>query len=196
MKGLEEEDEKEVAESQDEDEDENEEDSKNQRPGEGVQGEAAIPGRSLLLGLGNDILTDDGIGLRVASEVRQRLAADNNITVLASSEMGLALLDLVVGFDNLVIVDAVQTGKAAVGFVHEIEATELQCSAPWSPHFVGIGEMLALGAALGLSVPKRVRIFAVEVGDPFTIGTALTPELDRVVPRIVDQVLRFLQFLG
>ncbi len=161
-----------------------------------IQHEVAPAARTLLLGLGNDILTDDAIGLRVASELKQRLAAISNVTVLASGEMGLALLDLIVGFHNLVIVDAVQTGKAAVGFVHEIDAAELQSSAPWSPHFMGIGEMLALGTALGLSVPKCVRIFAIEVGDPFTIGTALTPELDRVVPQIADRVLRFIQFLG
>ncbi len=143
--------------------------------------------RILLLGLGNDILSDDAIGLRVVAALRERLAR-KNITVLESSEMGLALLDLIVGFESVAIVDAVQTGKAPAGFVHEIDGNDLQASATLSPHFLGIGEMLAFGTRLGLSMPKSVRIFAIEVADPFTVGTALTAALEKAFPRILDQL--------
>jgi Ni,Fe-hydrogenase maturation factor len=60
-----------------------------------------------------------------------------------------------------------------------------------SPHFLGIGELLALGRELGLAVPTQVKIFAVEVQDPFNVGTRLTPTLDAALPRIVECVLRF-----
>lgn len=144
--------------------------------------------RILLLGLGNDILSDDAIGLRVVATLKERLAANKNITVLESSEMGLALLDLIIGFETVFIVDAVQTGKAPAGFVHEIDGTDLRASATLSPHFVGVGEMLALGTRLGLSMPKLVRIFAIEVADPFTVGTALTAPLEATFPRILDHL--------
>ncbi len=144
--------------------------------------------RILLLGLGNDILSDDAVGLRVVAGLKERLAANKNITVLESSEMGLALLDLIIGFETVVIVDAVQTGKAPAGFVHEIDGTALQASATLSPHFLGIGEMLAFGTRLDLSMPKSVRIFAIEVADPLTVGTALTAALEKAFPRILDQL--------
>ncbi len=144
--------------------------------------------RILLLGLGNDILSDDAIGLRVVAALKERLAANENITVLESSEMGLALLDLIIGFETVVIVDAVQTGKVPTGFVHEIDGSDLQASATLSPHFLGIGEMLALGTRLGFSMPGNVRIFAIEVADPFTVGTALTEPLEEAFPRILDHL--------
>jgi len=144
--------------------------------------------RIILLGLGNDILTDDSIGLRVASEIRRRLDHLPNLTVAETTEMGLSLLDFIVGYDELVIVDAVQTHQAPPGFVHEIGGEALKTLPNLSPHFLGVGEVLALGRELGLPVPQRVRIFAVEVEDPFTVGTQLTSTLEAELPRIVDGI--------
>ncbi len=152
------------------------------------KGESRSAKRILLLGLGNDILSDDGVGLRVAAEVRKRVAAAKNVTVIESTEMGLALLDLIVGFDSLVIVDAVQTGSKPAGFVHEIGGTDLKMVPAVSPHFLGVGEMLALGGQLGLHVPSEVKIFAIEVQDPFTVGTKLTPGLEAALPCLIERV--------
>ena len=147
--------------------------------------------RILLLGLGNDLLTDDAIGLRVAHQLRDCLKDCKNISVAESTEMGLALLDLVVGFETLIIVDAIQTSKVPTGFVHELEAGDLNQLVTMSPHFLGVGELLALGRELGLAVPARMKIFAVEVQDPFTIGTQMTPALGDTLPHIVEQVRDF-----
>jgi len=46
---------------------------------------------------------------------------------------------------------------------------------PRTPHFVGVGDALALGGLLGLRMPREVAVFAIEVADPFTLGTSLTP---------------------
>ena len=142
----------------------------------------------LLLGLGNDILTDDAIGLRVAAALRERFAERKDITVAETAEMGLALLDLVVGFDTLVLVDAIQTQNAQPGFVHEIAGEELRTLPAFSPHFLGVGEALALGRKLGLSVPHHVKIFAIEVQDAFTVSTQLTPVLESALPGIVEHI--------
>jgi hydrogenase maturation protease len=150
---------------------------------------AAIKPQTLLLGLGNDILSDDAIGLRVVAAVGERLAGREDVTVSQSAEMGLALLDLIVGFDTLVLVDAVQTREAEPGFVHELDGADLKTLPAISPHFLGVGEVLALGRELGLRVPNRVRIFAIEVADPFTVGTALTPALEAALPGLVERVL-------
>ncbi len=149
--------------------------------------------RTLLLGLGNDILSDDSIGLRVAAALKERFAAVPEVSIMQTTEMGLALLDLVVGFDTLVIVDAVQTGKGQPGFIHEIDGHDLPTSPAVAPHFFGIGEMLALGAQVGLPVPSQVRIFGIEVADPFTIGTALSPALQSALPGIVERLASAVQ---
>jgi hydrogenase maturation protease len=150
----------------------------------------APPARLLVLGLGNDVLTDDAVGLRVAAVLATRFADTKGITVLQSTEMGLALLDLVVGFSDLVLVDAVQTGQQPPGFVHEFESEGLKPLPAVSPHFLGVAETLALGRKLGLAVPARARIFAIEVKDPFTVNTSMSMEMERALPTIVEHIAK------
>ena len=147
------------------------------------------PTTVLVLGLGNDILTDDAVGLLVAREVRARLGSKSGIEVRETTEMGLTLLDEIVDYDCLVLVDAVQTGQAPPGHVHEIGPDELPQVTATSPHFLGVGETLALGTSLGLVMPRLVRIFAIEVEDPFTLGTSPTPAVAQAVPVTVERVV-------
>ncbi len=143
----------------------------------------------LVLGLGNDILSDDAVGLHVAREIRQHLSDADGIEVQETSEMGLSLLDYIVGFDDLVLVDAVQTGQAPPGFLHEFDVSQLNVLPILSPHFVGVGEVVTLGRQLGLRVPRQVKIFAIEVKDPFTVGVCMTPPLRQVLPSIALRIL-------
>ena len=156
------------------------------RPGADAPG-APHP-RTLILGLGNDLLTDDSIGLRIADSLQERFLDEGWVDVRKSGEAGLALLDSIAGFDALLIVDAIQTGKAAAGCFHRFEGGELKALPIRSPHFVGLAEVLALGHALGLSMPSRVRILAIEVFDPFTVGEELTPALGAALPSLVTQI--------
>jgi hydrogenase maturation protease len=145
--------------------------------------------RILVLGLGNEMLSDDAAGLHVAREMRQPLSDWEGIEVQETSEMGLSLLDYIVGFDDLVLVDAVQTGQAPPGFLHEFDGDEMKALPTMSPHFFGIGEALALGRRLGLSVPCRVKVFAIEVSDPWTVKTCMTPQLQQCLPGIIERIL-------
>jgi len=138
----------------------------------------ASSGKTLVLGMGNDILTDDAIGILVVRE---------------TMEMGLALLDFVVGYDTLILVDAIQTGRAAPGHIHEITPEQLKLLPDRTPHFLGVAETLLLGRRLGLAMPTRFRIFAIEVGDPFTFGTEMSAALKRALPLAVGKVLAALR---
>jgi hydrogenase maturation protease len=148
---------------------------------------------SLLLGLGNDILTDDAVGLLVVRELRTALAAQPSIEIRETTEMGLALLDFITGYRTVVIVDSIQTGKAPPGFLHELDASALEHLTGRTPHFVGVSETLALGRQLGLAMPEQVTIFAIEVEDPFTLGTVMTPALQAALPSLVARIRAALQ---
>jgi hydrogenase maturation protease len=142
----------------------------------------------LVLGLGNDILTDDAVGLHVVHELQRELTGHPSIDVRETTEMGLALLDFITGYRAVVIVDSIQTGQAPPGFLHELDATALNQLTSRTPHFVGVSETLALGRQLGLVMPEQVKIFAIEVEDPFTLGTALTPALQAALPGLVARI--------
>jgi len=149
---------------------------------------SGVPRTVLVLGLGNDLLSDDAVGLHVARAVREELRDDPAIMVRETTEMGLALLDEIVGCDALVLVDAIETGAAPPGFIREIALDALAGRHNTAPHFLGVGETLAFGRRLGLAMPERGKIFAIEVKDPFTLGTALTPAVAAAVPSAAARV--------
>ncbi len=146
----------------------------------------------LLLGLGNDILTDDAIGLTVVRQLQPRYAGSPAVEVRETAEMGLALLDFIVGFQEVLIVDSIQTGEVPPGTLRELDADRLKTLTGRTPHFLGVGETLALGRRLGLEMPQRVRIFAIEVQDPLTLGTTLTSALEQALPGILNRVVEAL----
>lgn len=156
----------------------------------------AVPGSSeslpaapvLILGLGNEILSDDAVGLQVARELRRRFHADDRIEVLETEEMGLALLDFIVGRQEVILVDAVQTTRLRPGEVHEAEGKQLEAFPSLAPHSLGVGEIMTLGSELGFRMPARVRVFAVEVEDPFTLRIGLSPSVAAAVPQLVARV--------
>ena len=158
-------------------------------------GSTYVAPRVLLLGLGNDILTDDAIGLHVVRQLQGQLAGHPAVDVRETTEMGLALLDFMTGYSAVVIVDSIQTGRAAPGTVHELNATALKEFSGRTPHFLGVSETLALGRQLGLAMPDQVRIFAIEVEDPFTLGTAMTPALQAALPGLAKRLAAVLQTL-
>jgi hydrogenase maturation protease len=147
----------------------------------------ALPPRVLVLGLGNDILTDDAVGLRIAEGVRASVADMPDIEVKATMEMGLTLLDEIADRECIVLIDSVQTCEAAPGTIHEIDSLELSRVLTTAPHFLGIGETLALGKMLGLDMPRHTRIFAIEVADPYTLGSAMTPAVEAAVAPAIER---------
>jgi len=151
------------------------------------------PDRILVLGLGNDILTDDAVGLLVARAVAARLGDDPAVAVRETTEMGLALLDEIADLDALILVDAVQTGRAPPGTIHACDIADLPQVTATSPHFIGVGETLALGRRLGLTMPQRVRVVAIEVADPYTLGTEPTAAVSAAVAQAVERVLALVQ---
>ena len=145
--------------------------------------------KTLVLGIGNSILSDDGIGIRVAQETRERVR-DPQVTVRESSGAGLSVLDSIAGYDHVIIIDAIQTRKGKIGQVHRLgpEDFSLAQHLP-SPHQIDLVTALQLGQKLGLAIPSRVTIFAVEAKDVSSFGQKCTPEVERAIPEVVGMVL-------
>jgi hydrogenase maturation protease len=154
------------------------------------------PDKIMILGLGNDILTDDAVGLNVVRQLREELAGDDRVDVRETMEMGLALLDFIVGYRAVLIVDSIQTGQSPAGTIHEVDAAGLKQLTGRTPHFLGVGETLALGRHLGLAMPQEVGILAVEVEDPFTLGTEMTPALQQALPAVLMRTRQMLRELS
>jgi hydrogenase maturation protease len=151
--------------------------------------------RTLVLGLGNPILTDDGVGIHVVREAASRTihhAFHSDPTFLEASVGGLRLLDVLAGFDAVIVVDAIQTRSGRPGDVYRLHPGDLQQSLhSGSSHDLSLAGALALGRRLGIKLPddKSITILAVEVEDVLTFGEACTARVARAVPDVVEMVL-------
>lgn len=145
--------------------------------------------RTLVVGLGNPILGDDGVGNRVA-EVLQSKIGDPDVTVTETNAVGLGLLDLLVGYQRAIIIDATPSREGKVGQVHRLGPQDFSTPSYLAmTHDVDLVTALELGKRLGLLLPGEIIIFAVEVPDVTTFSESLTPEVEQVVPEVVQMVL-------
>ena len=148
--------------------------------------------KTLVLGLGNELLSDDGVGIAAARSLRAGLAGLDDVDVVESSLAGVALLDLFLGYDRAIIIDCIHARRSPPGSVIELSPADLDPVAAPSPHFTGLPEMLEVARQLQLEFPGDIRILAVEASDIGTIGGGLSDAVRRAVPRVVARVTRML----
>ena len=150
--------------------------------------------KTLVLGLGNPILSDDGVGIKVAQELRQKLD-DHHVTVAEASLGGISLLDSIVGYDKVIIIDAIQTQKGKAGAIYRMGPGDFSFAKHVaSPHQINLITALELGKMLDLAMPKEITIFAVEAEDITNFSETCTPEVERAIPEVVKMVLEELKF--
>jgi len=146
--------------------------------------------KTLVLGLGNSILTDDAVGFAVVEEVRRRLDR-TDVTVEQASAGGLGLLELVLGYDKVIIIDAIQTDDNEPGRIHRLSPDQFSGNLrSVSTHDVNLATALELGRQLGKDIPKEIVILAVEAADVDSFGEDLTPRVATTVPGVAELVLQ------
>jgi len=140
--------------------------------------------------MGNPLLCDDGVGLRVAAELKDRVEQPE-ITVMETGVAGLSLLDLLVGYDRAIIIDAIQTVGGKAGQIYRLDPKAFDTAIHTaSAHGIDFTTALEFGKKLGLSLPQQIIIFAIEASDVTTFSEECTPEVKQAVTVCIEMVLR------
>lgn len=145
-------------------------------------------GRAVCIGLGNTILSDDGIGIYVLRAIKKK-ARSTAIDFIEASAGGLDLLDYMTGYDFAVIIDAVRTGRHKPGTVLKIPAQDLPGGSSLTRHQVSLAEALALAGTIGMPVPENILIYGIEVEDIETFSETCSPALVKRLPHIVREIV-------
>jgi len=145
--------------------------------------------KALILGIGNPILRDDGVGPRLIEELRP-LISDPRVTLQHTSAAGFNLMDLLAGFDVAIIVDAIQTG-ARPGKIHWLrqEDIPLADADTGSQHSMTLFQAIDLGRRLGHPMPEKLTVAAIEAKDVTSFGEELSPEVEKAVMAARKQIL-------
>lgn len=148
---------------------------------------------TLVLGLGNPILSDDGVGPQIAKELEGRLD-QREATVMEASLAGLNLLDVLVYYDRAIIVDAIQTVGGKAGQIYRLEPEAFNTTRYASSiHDVNFATALELGNRLGLALPQQIVIFAIEVEDTTTFSEECTPKVREAISACVEMIIQELR---
>jgi len=146
--------------------------------------------KTLVLGLGNYILSDDSVGLCVAQELRKVLDQDE-ITITEACVGGLSLLDLMICYDKAIIIDAIQTPDGKTGQIYRLNSNAFNTTRRTTlTHNVNFTTALKLGRQLGIALPQQIIVFAIEVADVSTFSEECTPEVKEAIPKCVRMVVQ------
>jgi len=144
--------------------------------------------RTLILGIGNPILTDDGVGIRIAQSIKEEKP---ELEVIETSEAGIALLEEAVGYDKLIIIDSIKTEQRKPGEVYKLGLEDLKPSGYFSSsHGVDIATAFELGRKLGYRIPKYISVYAVEVKENSNFGEECTKVIKERIPFITKQIIK------
>jgi hydrogenase maturation protease len=149
--------------------------------------------RTLVLGLGNPLVSDDSVGLRVAAELKRRLADRPDLEIGEDYWGGLRLMERMIGFDRAVVIDAICTG-APPGTIHRLTPDAVPTQRSASAHDVNLPTALAFGRRAGAKLPadENVLLVAIEAEDILTFSEECTPAVQAAVGRAVREVLEIL----
>ena len=146
-----------------------------------------------VLCIGNELASDDGVGIRVG-RVLSTLPLPADVQVVMKRMVGLDLLDEEEAVDELILVDAACTG-APLGSCRAMELDDMRSMArtPFCCHGVGLAELLTVVERVRPSaVPRAVKLVAIEVNAIDVCGTRLSGEAQRALPDAVEMVLGLL----
>ena len=153
--------------------------------------------KTLVLGLGNPILSDDGIGVRVAEQVKAALPEDACVDVSEACVGGLSLMERMVGYDRVILIDALCLEPSQPGAIRRLNLEDLRSMSPSqhiaSAHDTNLLTALAAGRRMSLPLPEVVTLFAIEAENVLDFGEEMTPAVAEALPVAVRQVLAELE---
>jgi hydrogenase maturation protease len=146
--------------------------------------------QTLVLGVGNPILTDDGVGIRAAELLSTQIKPRPDMVIDTAVLGGLALMEAMLGYERVILIDALLDPGGRPGTIRRMTLDELRARTPTehsaSPHDTGIVTALDLAAQMGLPVPVEVVIYAVTVDNVKDFGVEPTPAVSQALPTLLD----------
>jgi hydrogenase maturation protease len=145
--------------------------------------------QSLVLCLGNEILSDDGFGPAVAGRLLECDGLTVDTEIISASLAGFNLLDHLAGRERVLIVDTIRTKGSVPGDLHYFPLNDLAPSHHLTTsHQISLPTAIELGRSLGMNMPGEIDVLAVEASDLETLQEKLTPAVSEAVSTAVKLV--------
>ena len=152
--------------------------------------------KTIVIGVGNPILCDDGVGLHVIQQLKQQIN-DPDVIVDEALTGGMNLLDLILGYDKAILIDAIKIENTQTGEVKRFSLNDFSTIHSCNPHDVSLTEAIQLAEKMGEKrIPDEIVIVGITVNNHYTFGEQLSPEVAEAVPNAVEMILSELRKRG
>ena len=147
--------------------------------------------KTLVLGIGNTLLGDDGVGVYVARELAEKIS-DGNVTVMDTAIDGLNLLDVIRNYERLIVIDAILDDKVETGTIFRLTLDQIPApsSSGASSHNLNLATTLNIGNNIFPGeIPVEVVIFAVASQNVDYVTEEITSNVKQALPLVVELVI-------
>jgi len=146
--------------------------------------------KTLIIGLGNPILRDDGVGIHVAEKIKHHIEEKKDVEVIELSVGGLRLMEAMSGYDRVFIIDSVMTGQNAPGTICKLNIDDLGMSLhASSTHDTSLACAIESGRNIGIKLPSEIIIWGIEAVDVNTFGDDMTVQVKSAIPLVVEKIM-------
>ena len=147
--------------------------------------------KPLIVGLGNELMGDDGVGIAAA----RRLRADNTVSadIIDCNLSGVSLIDVLSGYSKVIFIDAVRTKEHSIGDLVELNLDDFRSIPSVSPHHTGLPELVDISRKLGIEFPDEIRIIGVEIEDRHELGMNLSDPVEKAMDGLLEKIRSYLQ---
>lgn len=148
----------------------------------------------IILGIGNLILGDDGIGIKVLRELKKKIKR-SDIVFDEAMTGGMNLLDIIKGYDKAILIDAIYNPKTSIGDVKRFSIQDCPTAHSCNPHDVSLSEAIQLAEQLGeKKIPDEIIIIGIVLHKiPTEFSEAISPKVKTAIPKAVQIILNEIQ---
>jgi hydrogenase maturation protease len=140
--------------------------------------------RTLVMGVGNPILRDDGVGIHAVRELKKTITG---VDFLEESLSGLELIEQFRGYERVVIIDAVKTQGGVPGEMYHLTPEDMPTLHGLSPHDADFRTAIEYGKKF-MGVMPAIEIYGIEVENVTEYGETLTSEVERSLPGLIEKI--------
>lgn len=151
--------------------------------------------KTIIVGLGNPILGDDGVGWKIAEEVKRHIDPDPRVKVECASLGGISLMERLIDYDRAILIDAF-TMDASEGSISVLRLEDLPNYSAYhiaSIHDTSLQNAIELGRSMGALLPHEITVVGIATQNIYDFSEELSPAVASVVPCAVCIVLDMLK---
>lgn len=152
--------------------------------------------KTLVIGLGNPILGDDGVGWKVAEALKLAIGDRSSVEVDCLAVGGLGLMERMLDHARVILIDSMETGQNPLGSVKTFPISDLpdpMAGHSASSHDASLMTALETAKALGADIPKQVDVVVLEIKNTRDFSESLSPAIEAAVPDALQTILKLLE---